>query len=60
MERTRRDVSFYQHAAEFAASAWPSAAAKTRVSIIETLIRVVPVVVRDLAGRPEPALTREG
>ena len=58
MERTRRDVSFYQHAAEFAASAWPSAAAKTRVSIIETLIRVVPVVVRDLAGRPEPDVLR--
>jgi integrase len=58
MERTRRDVSFYQHAAEFAASAWPSAAAKTRVSIIETLIRVVPVVVRDPAGRPEPDVLR--
>ena len=58
MERTRRDVSFYQHAAEFAASAWPSAAAKTRVSIIETLIRVVPVVVRDLTGRPEPDVLR--
>lgn len=36
MERKRRDVTFYQHAAEFAAAAWPAAAAKTRVSIIET------------------------
>jgi integrase len=58
MERTRRDVSFYEHAAEFTASAWPAAAAKTRVSIIETLIRVVPVVVRDLAGGPDPHVLR--
>jgi hypothetical protein len=58
MERTRRDVSFYEHAAEFTASAWPAAAAKTRVSIIEALIRVVPVVVRDLAGAPDPDLLR--
>ena len=37
MERTRRDISFYQHAEQFTAAAWPAAAAKTRVSIIETL-----------------------
>ena len=55
MERKRRDISFYEHAMEFTAAAWPAVAAKTRVSIIETLIRVVPVVVRDLAGAPDPA-----
>jgi integrase len=53
MERKRRDISFYQHAAEFTAAAWPAAAAKTRVSIIESLIQVVPVVVRDLPGTPD-------
>jgi hypothetical protein len=58
MERKRRDVSFYQHAAEFAAAAWPAAAAKTRVSIIEALARVVPVVARDLAGAPDPDVLR--
>ncbi len=58
MERKRRDVTFYQHAAEFAAAAWPAAAAKSRVSIIETLARVVPVVVRDLAGAPDPDILR--
>jgi integrase len=58
MERTCRDVSFYQHTAEFTASAWPAAAAKTRVSIIEALIRVVPVVVRDLPGTPDPDVLR--
>ena len=58
MERKRRNVSFYDHAAEFTASAWPAAAAKSRVSIIETLIRVVPVVVRDLASPPDPDILR--
>ena len=58
MERKRRDVTFYQHAAEFTAAAWPAAAAKTRVSIIETLARVVPVVVRDLPGAPDPDVLR--
>ncbi len=58
MERTRRDVTFYQHAAEFTAAAWPAAAAKSRVSIIEALIRVVPIVTRDLAGTPDRDVLR--
>jgi integrase len=58
MERKRRNISFYQHAAEFTAAAWPAAAAKTRVSIIETLARVVPVVVRDLTGAPDRDVLR--
>jgi integrase len=58
MERKRRNVSFYQHAAEFTAAAWPAAAAKSRVSIIEALARVVPVVTRDLAGKPDPDVLR--
>lgn len=58
LDRKRRDVSFYQHALEFTGSAWPAVAAKSRVSIIETLARVVPVVVRDLAGAPDPAVLR--
>ena len=57
-ERKRRDVSFYQHALDFAVSVWPAVAAKTRVSIIETLAGVVPVVVRDLAGAPRPEVLR--
>jgi integrase len=58
MERKRRDVSFYQHALDFTVAVWPAAAAKTRVSIIEALARVVPVVVRDLAGAPSPDVLR--
>ncbi len=58
MERKRRDVSFYQHALDFTAAAWPTVAAKSRVSIIEALARVIPVVVRDLAGAPDPDVLR--
>ena len=58
MERKRRDVSFYQHALDFTASAWPAVAAKSRVSIIETMARVIPVVARDLAGAPDPDVLR--
>ena len=58
MERKRRNVTFYQHAAEFTAAAWPAAAAKTRVSIIEALIWVIPVIARDLAGEPDPDTLR--
>jgi integrase len=53
MERKRRDVSFYQHAHDFTVSAWSTIAAKSRVSIVETLARAVPVVVRELAGAPD-------
>ena len=58
MVRTLRDVSFYEHCAEFAAATWAVSAAKTRVSVIETLTRVVPVVVTDLRGAPEAAVLR--
>ena len=58
MARTLRDVSFYQHCAEFAAATWAVSAAKTRVSVIETLTRVVPVVVTDLKGAPDDAVLR--
>ena len=44
---------------EFAAFAWNNVAAKSRVSILETLSRVVPVVTRDLPRRPDPAVLRK-
>jgi integrase len=56
--RKHREVSLYDHALEFMAAAWPTAAAKSRVSLVDTLSRVVPVLVRDLAGRPDPDTVR--
>ena len=58
MARTLRDVSFYRHCAEFAAATWKVSAAKQRASVIETLTRIVPVVVADLKGAPEDAVLR--
>ena len=58
MVRKLRDVSFYKHALDFADFAWKGYSAKSRVSMVETLTRVVPVVVRDLPGTPAPALLR--
>ena len=51
-------MSFYKHCAEFAAATWKVSAAKQRASVIETLTRVVPVVVADLKGAPEDAVLR--
>jgi Phage integrase family len=58
MMRKLTDVSFYEHCAEFAAAVWPTVSAKSRIGLIETLTRAVPVVVSDLAGRPEEGLLR--
>jgi hypothetical protein len=56
--RINRDVTCYVHAREFLASAWAGAAAKSRVSMIETLSVELPVLTRDLAREPEPEVLR--
>jgi hypothetical protein len=58
MDKTRGEATFYQLAIDFTRSAWPSISAKQRASVVETLSRVVPVVVRDLAGAPDPGTLR--
>jgi len=57
--RASTDVSFLDHAREYVAAAWDDVAAKSRVSILETLVRVLPVVTRDLPGEPDPAVLRK-
>lgn len=57
--RKRTDVSFLDHAREFVAVAWKESAAKSRVSILETLTRVVPVVARQMPGAPDPDVLRK-
>jgi integrase len=56
--RRDRDVSCYQHAQEFVRATWPAAAAKSRVSVLETLSVAQSFLTRDLAGSPEPAVLR--
>jgi hypothetical protein len=51
-------VSFLAHAREYAAFSWKDAASKSRVSILETLSRIVPVVTRNIPGAPDPGVLR--
>lgn len=39
LTRSERDVTCYEHADEFVKVTWPSAAGKSRVSLLETLSR---------------------
>ncbi len=59
LQRKRSDVSFLNHAREYVAFAWNDVAAKSRVSILETLTRVLPVVTRELPGAPDPSVLRK-
>jgi Phage integrase family len=56
--RRDRDVSCYVHAQEFVKAAWPAAAGKSRVSILETLSVALPALARDLTGEPDPDVLR--
>ncbi len=59
LERERRDVSFYAHCLEFAGMAWPMVSAKSRISIVESLICVLPVVVSpNSVAPPDPDVLR--
>ncbi len=53
LERQQRDVSFYAHCLEFTGVAWPMVSGKSRASIVETLICVIPVVVSPNGAAPQ-------
>ena len=57
LERQQRDVSFYAHCLEFTGVAWPMVSAKSRASIVETLICVIPVVVTPNGAAPPCGVT---
>ncbi|MBO0819355.1 MAG: site-specific integrase, partial [Nocardiopsaceae bacterium] len=44
MARRELDVSCYEHASDFLKAAWPTAAAKSRISVLETLSVALPVL----------------
>ncbi len=56
--RRSRDVSCLTHSREFMAATWKNAAAKSRVSVLETLSVALPALTRDLAGTPDPDVLR--
>jgi integrase len=53
-----REISCYQHAREFVKATWSAAAAKSRVSLLETLSVALPVLTRERPGAPNPDLLR--
>ena len=58
MVRKHRDVSFSTTRANTRPRPGRTRPGKSRVSILETLSRVVPVVTRDLPGAPDPDVLR--
>jgi integrase len=56
--RERESVTWYQHALDYIDVKWASAAGKSRISIVETLTAVTPVLVRSEAGSPHPVVLR--
>jgi integrase len=52
-------VTWYEHACAFADARWPKVAAKGRVSLVEGLIAVTPVLVTSQRGAPDAGLLRE-
>ena len=53
-----REVSCYEHARQFLVATWPTAAAKSRISFLETLSVALPVLTREIAGEPDQGVLR--
>jgi integrase len=51
-------VTWYQHAAAYAAMKWPALAAHSRASVAETLATITPVLTRAAPARPPAAQLR--
>ena len=56
--REQATVTWYEHALDYINMKWPTAAGKSRISAVETLIAVTPVLVRNDHGMPDPATLR--
>jgi integrase len=58
LARHHRDMTCYDHASDFVKAVWPVAAAKSRVSVLETLSVALPMLTRDLDGGSDPDVLR--
>jgi integrase len=56
--RERAPVTWYEHAIDYIDMKWPGAAGKSRISIVETLTAVTPVLVRTDRGAPDEIVLR--
>ncbi len=59
MAREVSNVTWYQHACAFADARWPKVAPKGRISLVEGLMAVTPVLVTSTRGAPDPELVRQ-
>ena len=59
MGREVSSVTCYQHACAFADMRWPKVAAKGRISVVEGLIAVTPVLVTSHRGAPDAEVLRQ-
>ena len=59
MAREASSVTWYQHACAFTDARWPKVAAKGRISLVEGLIAVTPVLVTSQRGAPDAELLRQ-
>jgi hypothetical protein len=51
--RERTAITWYAHALDYIDMKWPGAAGKSRISAVETLTAVTPVLVRTEHGAPD-------
>ena len=56
--REQTAITWYEHAIDYIDMKWPGAAGKSRISIVETLTAVTPVLVRSDHGVPDEAVLR--
>ena len=56
--REQTAITWYEHAIDYIDMKWPGAAGKSRISIVETLTAVTPVLVRSDHGAPDEAILR--
>jgi hypothetical protein len=52
-------LTWYEHACAFADARWPKTAAKGRISLVEGLMAVTPVLVTSKRGAPDPDALRQ-
>jgi integrase len=59
MAREVSSVTWYEHACAFADARWPKVAAKGRISLVEGLMAVTPVLVTSQWGAPDSDVLRQ-
>ena len=59
MTREASSVTWYEHACAFADARWPKVAAKGRISLVEGLMAVTPVLVTNQRGAPDAEILRQ-